>query len=167
MDFMPNAKMNRVPMPWLLSPADQRPATVTEAVKAAVETFGGGALKPPSGGGGGGDPDAKARALLRLLVECYLRQSYSSRNAVAQAARDPEFPWSWWEEFPDGATLSEFRANNAAALQRCLAAVLRYMAEEKIFSGELTRINLSQISEEAARRITMAAFTDRAEIDRI
>ena len=152
-------------MPALLAGFAGRPRTIGEAAKAAVDEAGGGPLQPP--GGGGENPQAQARALLVLLVECYVRQIYSSKNVAARAARDPDFPWLWWEEFPDAETLCRFRDDNQQALHACLAQVLRFVAEQKIVSGELTRVNAVQIAEEAGRRMVMAAFTDCTETDRL
>jgi hypothetical protein len=152
-------------VPALLAGFAGRPRSLSEAVKAAVEAAGDDSLTPP--GDGGEDPKARARALLALLVECYVRQIYNSKNVAARAARDPDFPWLWWEEFPDADTLRRFRSDNHAAIHGCLAEVLRFVAEQKLFSGELTRISPPQLAEEASRRITMAAFADTTETERL
>lgn len=122
------------------------------------------ALKPLSADAS--EPQAQARALLALLARCYARQIYSSTAAADLAAREPDFPWPWWEALPDAEVLRRFRAENRGALQRCLAAALRFLVEEKIFAGRLTRIDDRQLAEEAGRRIVVAAFEDSMEMGR-
>ena len=90
---------------------------------------------------------------------------YSSESAATLAARDPDFPWLWWEDFPDARALRRFRAENHAALHDCLTAVLQWLAEQKKIAGELTKINGPQLAQEASRRITMAAFADSVELE--
>ena len=144
------------------SQLENPPRTAGEAIQLAVDAVDYAALKPLS-------PDAmsplsQARAVLALLVNCYVHQIYSSRNAAALAARDPHFPWLWWEDFPDASSLRRFRQENHAAIHRCLTAVLGMLAAQKKFAGALTKISSSQFAEEASRRITMAAFVDSVEL---
>lgn len=139
------------------------PRTLSEAIQAAVDAIEDAALKPVS-------PDAtspvsQARTMLALLVNCYVHQVYSSESAATLAARDPDFPWLWWEDFPDARALRRFRAENHAALHDCLTAVLQWLAEQKKIAGELTKINGPQLAQEASRRITMAAFADSVELE--
>lgn len=147
------------------SPAglDHPPRTPGEVIQLAVDAVDNATLKPIS-------PDAmsplsQARAVLALLVNCYVHQIYSSRNAAALAARDPHFPWLWWEDFPDASSLRRFRQENHAAIHRCLTATLSMLAAQKKFAGALTKISGSQFGEEASRRITMAAFVGSVELE--
>lgn len=110
-------------------------------------------------------PLSQARAVLALLAQCYLRQIYSSKQIEVIAARDPDFPWLWWEDFPDAQALRRFRVENQAALHHCLTSVLEMTAVQKKFAGKLTKTSGPQFAEEASRRITMAAFVDSVELD--
>ncbi len=141
-----------------------QPRSLEQAVQAAVDEIEDDELKPLSANAC--QPYVQARALLALLASCYARQIYSSAAVAAVAARSPDFPWLWWEPLPDTAALRRFRVENHAALQRCLAAALRFQVEQKVFAGVLTRVNTPQLGEEAGRRIVMAAFADSMEIGR-
>ena len=48
----------------------------------------------------------------------------------------------------------------------CLEAALRFMTEQKVAQGLITRVNQERIAEEARRRIIMAMFTDSMELDK-
>ena len=151
-------------MPVVHSEFSFQPRTLEQAVQATVDAIEDAALKPLATDAA--QPLAQARAVLALLARCYAQQIYRSADAAALAARDPDFPWFWWEALPDAAALRRFRAENRDALQRCLVAALRFQAEQKIFAGVLTRVNGPQLAEEAGRRIIMAAFEDNMERER-
>lgn len=140
------------------------PDTIGQAIQAAVDRIQQeGALKPFSPADVA--PFAQTRAALTLLTDCYARQIYSSAAAAHQVARDPDFPWPWWEELPDANALRRFRAEHSREVQRCLMAALRFLTEQKILSGALTKIDGPQLAKEAGRRIVMAAFEDSMELD--
>jgi hypothetical protein len=139
------------------------PRTLEQAVQAAVEEIEDKALHPLSTDSD--QPFVQARAVLALLACCYARQIYDSANVAAKAANDPDFPWLWWETLPDASAIRRFRSANRAALHRCLTVALQFQVEEKISVGLVTKINLSQLSEEASRRIIMAAFADSREAE--
>ena len=143
--------------------ASARPRTIGEAIQMAVDAIDPATLKPLSPDAA--SPASQSRAVLALLVNCYVHQTYSSKNAATLAARDPEFPWLWWEDFPDARALKRFREENAVAIHDCLAIVLGMLAEQKKIAGILTKINGPQLAREASRRITMAAFADSVELD--
>jgi hypothetical protein len=138
--------------------------TLEQAIRSAADAIQDNVLKPLSADAS--EPLAQARAVLALLARCYAQQIFRSATAADLAARDPEFPWPWWEALPDAGALRRFRAENRGALQRCLTAALRFLAEEKIIAGRLTRIDDRQLAEEAGRRIVMAAFEDSMEMGR-
>jgi hypothetical protein len=75
------------------------------------------------------------------------------------------FPGSGGRNLPDARALRRFRAENRAAIHRCLVAALRFLVEQKISAGVLTKVNGPQLAEEAGRRIVMAAFADGLELD--
>jgi hypothetical protein len=140
------------------------PGTIGQAIQAAIDRIEeDGSLKPLSPNDAASF--AQTRAVLALLAGCYARQVYSSTDASRMAACDLDFPWLWWEELPDARTLRRFRAENHEAIYRCLVAALHFLAEQKILSGALTKVNGPQLAEEASRRIVMAAFADSLELD--
>ena len=150
------------PNPGNFAPVANPPRTVGEAIQRAVDAVDHAALQPLSSAAM--SPQSQSRAVLALLVNCYVHQIYSSRNAAALAARDPHFPWFWWEDFPDAAALRRFRQENQAAIHGCLTTALRLLAAQKHFAGALPKVNGPQFAEEASRRITMAAFVDSVEL---
>ena len=103
--------------------------------------------------------------LLGALVDAGVSFEALSETAAALASRDADFPWPWCETLPDADALRRFRIENRGALHCCLMAALRFLMEEKISAGTLTRINRLQLAEEASRRIVMAAFVDSMELD--
>ena len=139
-----------------------QPRTIGQAIQAAADTIEDEALKPLCTDAT--QPFAQARPLA-LLARCYAQQIYRSTAAADLAARDPDFPWLWWEGLPDTRALRRFRVENRAAIHRCLVAALQFQVEQKISAGGLTRINGPQLAEEAGRRIVMAAFADNLELD--
>ena len=136
------------------------PATIGEAIQAAVDGLPDDMLRPFSANEE--PPFPRSRAVLGLLADCYRRQIYSSA-AVAAAAGLPEFPWPWWEELPDPDAVARFRAENREAIRRCLIAALQFTVKQKISAGALTKSSHPQLAEEASRRIIMAAFADSLE----
>jgi hypothetical protein len=139
-----------------------RPRTLPQAVQDAVDALPEAAFTPLDGDSA--QPLAQARAMLALLVRSYAEQIYGSAAVASRIPNDSDFPWPWWEALPDASALSRFRAANRSALQLCLTAALRFQVEEKIAAGEVTRIHLPRLAEEARRRITMAAFADSLEL---
>ncbi len=139
------------------------PRTAGAAIQLAMEAVDLTALRPLSLDAM--SPLSQARAVLALLINCYVHQIYSSKNAANLAARDPDFPWLWWEDFSDAQKLRRFRVENQVAIHRCLTTALELLAAQKKFAGALTKISGSQLAEEAGRRITMAAFVDSVELE--
>lgn len=144
-------------------PVALRPRTAGEAIQLAVDAVENTALTPLSPNSL--SPLSQARAVLALLVNCYAHQIYSSRNAAALAARDPDFPWLWWEDFPDATALRRFRTENHAAIHHSLTTALELLAVQKKSAGYPFKIRNPQFAAEADRRITMAAFVDSVELD--
>ena len=110
-------------------------------------------------------PFDQARAVLALLAQCYARQIYRSVVIAGIARSDSDFPRLWGEEHPDAECFHRFRAENREAIHRCLKLALRFMAEQKISLGVLTKVSDAQLAEEASRRIIMATFMDSVEGD--
>jgi transposase len=107
-----------------------------------------------------------ARALLALLTFCYARQIYGSTQIAGQLRGDANLRRWCGEEIPDARALRRFRSENRVALDFCLTQALRFIAEQKVTEGIVTRVNEAHLAEEAGRRITMAMFTDSLELDR-
>ena len=110
-------------------------------------------------------PVVESRAVLGLLVRCYVQQIYSSAEVAILAALDAQLPWVWWNATPDTRMLRCFRGQNRQAIQHCLAAALQFQAEEKVAQGRVTKVDREQLAEEARRRMVMAAFVDSLEFD--
>lgn len=135
--------------------------TLREAIQAAVQGMNDGSLKPLAGSAA--RPYAQARAMLVLLADCYARHIYSSTKVASLARQEPDF--LCWEELPDAHALRRFRVENRGVIHRCLMAALRFLVEQRILSGALTKVDGPQLVEEASRRIIMAAFADSTELD--
>jgi hypothetical protein len=139
------------------------PRTLRQAIQAAVDTIEDNSLKRlwP----GDAPPFAQTRAVLVLLTVCYARQIYSSTDAASLVARDLYFPCLWEAELPSAPVLRRFRAENRESIHRCLTAAMYFLVEQKVSSGAVTKVNASQLAEEANRRIITAAFVDSMELE--
>ena len=116
--------------------------------------------------GQGGKPVFEPRTLLAILTFCYASQIYGSAEVAARLRRDDNFRRLCKDGIPDASALRRFRAQNRLALNFCLRAALRFLAEEKVEQGLLTRAREERLAEEASRRIITAMFTDSLELDR-
>ena len=105
-------------------------------------------------------PDAglafQPKTLLALLTYCYARQIYGSADIENLLRRDAHLRQLWGSEFPGACVIHNFRRDNRHAIRFCLLAVLRFLAEQKIAEGFVTKVNKAHLAEEASRRITMA-----------
>jgi hypothetical protein len=137
--------------------------TLEQAVCAAVCAVEDGSLKRLSPNDP--RPFAQTRAALALLAQCYARQIYSSTDIAGIVRNDSDFPRLWGEEYPGAQSFRRFRAENRAAIHRCLVMALRFIGEQKISLGVLTKVSDAQLAEEASRRIIMATFIDSMELD--
>jgi len=117
-------------------------------------------------GGPDGNLAFEPRTLLAMLTICYARQIYGSAEVAARLRRDPDFCRVCQDKIPDATTLRRFRSENRPALNFCLKATLRFLAEEKIAQGLLASMSEDHLAEEASRRIITAMFTDSIELDR-
>jgi len=136
---------------------------LNQAIQAAVDGIADGELCPLETGAG--SSLEQSRAVLALLVNCYVHEIYGSADVASLMGGAPVFSDRWWEPLPDGHALRRFRSDNLRAIQHCLQAALRFRGEQKIRSGFVTKVNGAQPAEEARRRITMAAFADSMELD--
>ena len=141
-----------------ITPAAGGHRSLARAVHAAVQSVDERSLRPVSQDCA--RSGIKPKVLLTLLSHCYANQIYGSADIAHALERCVEY-----REFFDGATadvrlIRQFRQDNREALQNCLAAALRFAAEEKVRAGVVTRISEAQLVEEAKRRIIMAMFID-------
>jgi hypothetical protein len=159
-NLRPTRAMPRAAFQNFITPA---PRTLEQAVCAAVCAVEDSSLKRLSPN----DPRPfdQARAVLALLAQCYARQIYSSTDIAGIARNDSDFPRLWGEEYPEAQIFRRFRAENRDAIHRCLTAALRFIGEQKISLGVLTKVSDAQLAEEASRRIIMATFIDSLELD--
>lgn len=138
------------------------PRTLEQAIHKAVCAVEDPSLKPllPEDHG----PFAQTRALLSLMTFCYARQIYGSTDLSDIAKRDEDFARLNGKGFPQARLIRRFRVDNREAVHRCLVAALRFLVEQKIALGLLTKVSDAQLAEEANRRIIMATFLDSVEL---
>jgi len=138
--------------------------TLFRAVQAAARAINENSLK--AGARHGVCLPFQLRMLLSLVTYCYCRQVYSSAAVEALLRSDANFCQVSDGQTPDASVIRRFRRENREALHFCLQAGLRFLAEQKVAQGIVTKLSESQITEEASRRIVMAMFTDSMEQDR-
>src|SRR3954469_3615004 len=107
-----------------------------------------------------------SRMLLALLSCCYARQTYRSADVADAVRNDVVFRQRCLGGSPNARTIRRFRRKNRAALHTCLLAGLRFLAEQKLHGGLISRICEKSLEDEARRRIIMAMFIDSMESDR-
>jgi hypothetical protein len=141
----------------------ERPRSLAQAVERAAKGLETRLLKPVTGSPA--EPAFQSTALLALLTFCYARRLYSSAAIAQQLRRDFTLARADGFGLPDSRVLQEFRSLNRWPLDLCLQAALRFLAEEKIRQGIVTRVKEDCIKTEASRRIVMAMFTDSLEAE--
>jgi hypothetical protein len=163
--FRPNSRHCSVRcLPATGSPVGGVPGTLTQAVQAAARGIDEKTLKSVARSG-----DSLAfqpKALLALISYCYARELYGSEVVEALLRSDENFRRLCRNEIPNARTIRAFRRENHKALHLCLLAGLRFLAEQKVAQGIVTRVSETHLSDEASRRIIMAMFTDTMELDR-
>ena len=138
------------------------PRTAAAAVQAAVARVDEGKLEPVARLDTG--QAVRPKLLLALLTFCYARQTYGSTEVVEWLRNEVVFHRFRSDELPDAQTLRRFRRENREALHQCLTATLRFLGEQKMAAGLVTKVNEAQLAEEASRRIIMATFVDSLEV---
>ena len=103
--------------------------------------------------------------LLTVLAYCYALQIYGSTEVEALLRQDANLR-GICHQFPGARVIRRFRRENREALQVCLEAALRFVAEQKVAQGIISRVNETTLAEEARRRIVMAMFIDSMELDK-
>jgi len=140
------------------------PRTLTQVVQAAARAIDEKTLVPVVRNHDG--LAFQPRALLALVSYCYARQVYSSTEVEGLLRNDLNFRRLCNNEIPDARTIRAFRRENHKALHFCLVAGLRFLAEQKVAQGFVTRLSETHLVDEASRRIINAMFTDTIELDR-
>ncbi len=98
------------------------------------------------------------RALLAVMTYCYASEIYSSTDIEDLMLRDSNFRAVCGDQVPDARTLRRFRRYNRDAIETCLCAVLRAIAEQ---AGQ--RPTDSEIFEAAHQQVTTAMLMDMHE----
>ena len=70
------------------------------------------------------------RALLAVVTYCYASEIFSSQDIEDLMLRDAHFRTVCGNQVPDAHTVRRFRRYNREAIETCLCAVLRAMAEQ-------------------------------------
>ncbi|HWN96992.1 MAG TPA: transposase [Methylomirabilota bacterium] len=99
------------------------------------------------------------RALLAVLTYCYASEVFSSDDIEDLMLRDANFRAFCGNQVPDARTLRRFRRYNREAIETCLSAVLRALAEQ---SG--THPTDAEVFEQAHRKLANAVLMDMPEI---
>jgi hypothetical protein len=103
--------------------------------------------------------------LLALVSYCYASEVYGSDEVERLISLRPELSQFCPENPPDARCIRRFRRENREAIERCVAAALRHLAEQRVREGWLTRIHPAQFTIEAKRRLITAMFVDSMELD--
>jgi len=138
--------------------------SLTQAVQAAARAVDQNGLVPLAAREAG--LAFQPKILLALLTYYYARQTYGSEVIEQLLRGDANFRRLCGNSVPDARVIRRFRTENREALQLCLQTALRFLAEQKVAEGLVTRVNEAQLAEEASRRLIMAMFTDSMEMDR-
>jgi len=138
------------------------PVSLVEAVQAAVQRIEENWLRPIAARTA--SLAFQPRVLLAVLTYCYAKQVYSGSEIHNYLLRDEAFRRVCRSEFPNLGEIELFRRQNRSIIERCLNATLRFLAEQKVAAGFVTRLNVTFIAEEAKRRIIMAAYVTSLEL---
>ena len=98
------------------------------------------------------------RSLLAVLTYCYVSEIYSSSEIEELMRRDANFRCVCGNQMPDAQTLRRFRRYNHEAIEACLQAVLRFVAEQ---NGQI--LTEAEIFEQAHRQLQTAMLMDMHE----
>ena len=140
------------------------PRVLATAVQAAVQKVDKCEFKSVARRNAG--PTIQPQLLLALLTFCYARQTYGSTEVVDWFRREANLRQLCRNDFPDAQLLCQFRRENRELLHRCLTATLRFLVEQKVAAGIVTKVSEAHLAEEASRRIIMAMFIDSVELKR-
>ena len=137
------------------------PYALVHAVQEAVRMVDDFILRPVVGQEAGVAFESKS--LLALLSYCYALEIYGSAQVESVMRQDANFCYLCCDEVPDARTIHHFCFENREAVQLCLTAALRCLAEQKVAQGAITKVNEAYLADEARRRVVTALFIDSAE----
>ena len=107
----------------------------------------------------------RPRNLVAVLSFCYARQVYGSADIENAMRRNANFRAACQNQIPAASSLRRFRTDNREAIRTCLVAALRFLANQKVTEGVVTKVNQAHLEAEAARRMSNAAFLDAMAVD--
>jgi hypothetical protein len=99
------------------------------------------------------------------MTFCYARQIYASTDVSDIVKRDEDFSGMSCRDLPTPKCIRRFRVDNRAVVHRCLVAALQFLIEQRNLAEGLKAIASEKVADEANRRILMAGYLDRAELD--
>ena len=137
---------------------------LAQTIQAAASAIDRTTLKPA--GSKGLPPACQPATLLTVVAYCYALQVFGSAEIEALLRRDTNLRSFCNQQLPNARAIRHFRRDNRESLQLCLEAALRFLTEQKVAQGIITRVNQSQISEEARRRIVAATFIDSLQMEK-
>ena len=105
------------------------PMSPAQAVQVAARAISRNALHPVCSPAAG--VAHHPRALLAVVTFCYASEIYSSEDIEDLMLRDVNFRTVCGNQVPDARTVRRFRRYNREAIEMCLCAVLRALAEQE------------------------------------
>src|SRR5215831_16235447 len=111
--------------------------TLTRVVQAAAQVLGAN-LKPAGLSFGKTCPP---ETLLAVLSYCYALQIYRSAEIAQMFRRGLGFRQLPGDPSPGVLTICRFRRENRDALHHCLTTALRFLAEQKVATGVVSKVN--------------------------
>ena len=132
------------------------PISPAQAVQVAARAISRNALQPVSAPAAG--VAFHPRALLAVLSYCYASEIYSSTEIEDLMWRDATFRALCGDQIPDAGTLRRFRRHNHEAIETCLDAILRSLADQ---AG--THPTEVEIHEQAHQHLMTAMWMDMHE----
>jgi transposase len=161
----PNVTLNPATPGAAATASAPRPRSLSQAVQAVVRAVDESTLRLVARRDAG--LAYQPKTLLALLTYCYAQHIYGSEDVEDRVRRDGKFGELCQNEFPGARVFRHFRRENREALHHCLLGALRFLADQKVETGIVTAVKQEHLSEEATRRITMAMFIDRMELDEV
>jgi hypothetical protein len=137
------------------------PQSVSQAVQLAIRGVEDHALQRVARADAG--PAFEPRMLLVIMTYCYAKEIFSSADIEEFLRMDQRYRNLFRNEYPDARVFRRFRRENRQVLQSCLARTLRFVLSAAL-PPEAEAPGETQISLEAAHRMTKATFIDSMEV---
>src|SRR5215831_9695467 len=113
------------------------PRTLTRIVQAAAQALGAN-LKPA---GLTRSRTCPPETLLAVISYCYALQIYRSAEIAQMFRRGAGFRQLPGDPPPGVLTICRFRRENRDALRQCLTTALRFLADQKVATGVVSKVN--------------------------